>query len=400
MPNAEKSAAAGTNNPDPASTIYLDHAATTPLSSEVLEAMTPYLTQHFGNPNSLHQTGRAARRAVETARAEVAELLHAQNGLVVLTAGGTEADNLALQGVANARKTQGNHIITSAIEHHAILHACQKLERRGFEVSYLPVDSHGKVALDDLRQALRDETILVSVMTGNNEVGTIQPIAEIGEILADHPAYFHTDAVQAVGHLPVDVESLGIDLLSLSAHKFYGPKGSGALFVREGVDVEALLHGGGQEYGLRGGTENVAGIVGLGAAAKLARKRIKAEKETHLSALRDRLIAGVLERVEGAVLTGHPSDRLPGSASFCFAGVMGESLLLKLDMHGIRVSSGSACTSGHLDPSHVLLAMGLSKPLANGSIRMTLGQGSSGPDVERVLALLPAAVTQVREMAF
>jgi len=378
--------------------IYLDHAATTPVAREVLEAMLPFFGPQFGNPNSLHLVGRSARRAVDTARAQLAALLHAAPHEIVFTGGGTAADNLAVFGVTQARKTQGCHVITSRVEHHAVLHACRALERRGFELTTLPVDVRGRVNPNDVSSALRDDTVLVSIMLANNEVGTLQPIAEIGKRLRDHPASFHTDAVQAVGHLELDVEALGVDLLSLSAHKFYGPKGVGALFVREGVALEPLLYGGGQEQGLRGGTENVAGIVGLGEAARLAQE-VMEENETRVASLRQRLVEGVCDAVPGTTLTGHPTERLPGSASFCFDGLKGESLLLELDMYGVCASTGAACAAGRLDPSHVLLALGLSKAKANGSLRLTLGRGTTKAQVERVLALLPGAVEHVRRLA-
>lgn len=388
----------GKANPPLPGLIYLDHAATTPVAEEVLCAMAPSLSRDFGNPNSLHQAGRAARRAVEDARAQVARLLKARPHQIIFTPSGTAADNLALKGAAWARREHGNHLITTRIEHHAVLDACRWLERQGFEVTYLPVDGHGRVAPKAVEAALRPETVVVSVMAANNEVGTLQPIAQIGELLKNHPAWFHTDAVQVAGHLPLDVDAWAVDLLSMSAHKFYGPKGVGALYVRDEVELEPLMHGGGQERGTQSGTENVAGIVGMGAAAALAEQTL-AERQTHVTGLRDRLIQGVLKSVSAVRLTGHPTLRLPGLASFCFEGVPGESLLLTLDMHGVCVSTGSACTSGRLDPSHVLLAMGIPTALANGSVRMSLGRDTTSDQVDRVLELLPAAVAQVRALA-
>ncbi len=379
--------------------LYLDHAASTPLAPEVLEAMMPFLTEHYGNPTSLHQAGRASRRAIDTARAEVAELIGAEPFQIVFTGGGTAANNLAIKGVAESRKSHGRHIITSTIEHPAILNACRWLETQGFEVSYIDVDQYAQLDPEDIKNVLRDDTILVSLMLGNNEVGTLQPLADIGQILKDHPAYFHTDAVQAIGHLPIDVDELGVDLLSLTGHKFYGPKGVGALFVREGIELDPILHGGGQERNLRSGTENIAGIVGLGAAAKLGRETMS-ETQSRITTLRDRLISETLSQIEGSHLLGHPTERLPGSVSLAFEDLMGESLLLKLDMEGICVSTGSACSSGHMDPSHVLVAMGLSNELGNGSVRITLGRSTTDQDIDRVLDILPDAVDQVRKMAF
>jgi cysteine desulfurase len=378
--------------------LYLDHAATTPVDDFVITAMEPYWREQFGNPNSLHQVGRSARRAIEQARSDVAILLNTKPHQIIFTGGGTDADNMAIKGVAWAKRDQGRHIITTSIEHHAILHACQHLEKDGFEVTYLSVDEHAQINLEEFQNALRPDTILVSVMLGNNEVGTLQPIAEIGALLKDHNACFHTDAVQAVGHIPVDVSDLGVDLLSLSAHKFYGPKGVGALYVREDVEIEPLLHGGGQERGLRSSTENLAGIVGLGVAAKLAQEKMNTS-QPRITALRNHLIEGVL-KIESSNLTGHPIERLPGSASFAFDGAMGESLVLKLDMDGICASTGSACTSGHMDPSHVLLAMNLSRDMANGSLRLTLGKSTTDADIDRILEILPATVEQVRAMGF
>ncbi len=375
--------------------IYLDHAATTPVDPAVREAMLPYEREGFGNPNSLHRAGRVARRAVEQARARVADLIGAQPNEIVFTGGGTEADNLALFGGLGT----GAHLIVSQIEHHAVLHAARALERRGVAVSYVSVDRHGRVNPDEVAAALREDTALVSIMAANNEVGTLQPIRELGNWLAGHPARFHTDAVQAVGHVPVDVNDWDVDLLTLSAHKFHGPKGVGALYARTGVELAPLLHGGGQEAGLRSGTENVAGIVGCGEAARLACGRFPADRE-RITRLRDRLIRGALDSIDGVALTGHPSLRLPGSASFTFAGAPGESLLLKLDMSGICVSTGSACASGRLDPSHVLLAMGLSKAEANGSLRFTLGRTTTAGEIDAVLGVLPDAVAHVRRLGF
>lgn len=379
--------------------LYLDHAATTPLAPDVLEAMTPFLVEYYGNPNSLHQAGRATRRAIEDARQEVATLIGTEPHQIIFTGGGTAADNLAVKGVAQARQSHGKHIITSTIEHPAVLNACRWLETQGFEVTYLDVDSDARIDAQSVRDALKDDTILVTLILANNEVGTIQPLAEIGKLLTGHQAYFHTDAVQAIGHIPIDVDELGVDLLSLTGHKFYGPKGVGALYVRDGVELDPMLHGGGQERNLRSGTENIAGIVGLGAASKLGRETMN-EVQLRITQLRDRLISGVLDNIEGSHLIGHPTERLPGSVALAFDDLMGESLLLKLDMEGICVSTGSACSSGHMDPSHVLVAMGLSTDLANGSVRITLGRSTTDQDIDRVLDILPEAVAQVRKMAF
>lgn len=379
--------------------LYLDHAATTPLAPDVLEAMTPFLVEYYGNPNSLHQAGRATRRAIEDARQEVATLIGTEPHQIIFTGGGTAADNLAVKGVAQARQSHGKHIITSTIEHPAVLNACRWLETQGFEVTYLDVDSDARIDAQSVRDALKDDTILVTLMLANNEVGTIQPLAEIGKLLTGHQAYFHTDAVQAIGHIPIDVDELGVDLLSLTGHKFYGPKGVGALYVRDGVELDPMLHGGGQERNLRSGTENIAGIVGLGAASKLGRETMN-EVQLRITQLRDRLISGVLDNIEGSHLIGHPTERLPGSVALAFDDLMGESLLLKLDMEGICVSTGSACSSGHMDPSHVLVAMGLSTDLANGSVRITLGRSTTDQDIDRVLDILSEAVAQVRKMAF
>ncbi|MFQ5810927.1 MAG: cysteine desulfurase family protein, partial [Armatimonadota bacterium] len=348
----------------------------------------------------LHSLGQNARRAVEETREQVAEALGARPREVIFTGSGTESDNLAIKGVAHAlrERDKGNHIITSETEHHAVLHACQALEREGFDVTYLSVDEHGFVNVESLRLALREDTILVSIMHGNNEIGTIEPIAELAAIAKESGVVFHTDGVQTFGHQPTPVGDLNVDLLSLSAHKIYGPKGVGALYVRSGVRLQPLMSGGGQERKLRAGTENVAGIVGLGAA--VARMREHGEKEAErMRALRDKLIAGVLENIPRARLTGHPTKRLDNSASFCFDYVEGESMLLLLDAAGIAASSGSACTSGSLDPSHVLLAIGLPHEVAHGSLRLTLGKDNTEEEIDTVLETLPGIVTRLREMS-
>ena len=378
---------------------YLDHAATTPVHPQVREAMLPYLGDLFGNPSSIHVFGQEAATAVAEGRAALAELLGAEPTEIVFTSGGSEADNLALFGVLGSYGKKGNHLITSAVEHHAVLHTCEALQKRGLaRVTVLPVDRYGMVDPEQVGAAINDDTVLVSIMHANNEVGTIQPIAEIAAICKERGVLFHTDAVQTVGHVPINVRALGVDLLSLSAHKFYGPKGCGALFVRRGVRLTPLIYGGGHERGLRAGTENVPGIVGMGVAARLAMAEMPVEIP-RLEALRDRLRTGLAEAISEVTLTGHPTRRLPNNASLCIAYVEGESMLLNLDAQGIAASSGSACTSGSLEASHVLLAMGLSHELAHGSLRLSLGRDNGEDDVERVIAVLPGIVQRLREMS-
>jgi cysteine desulfurase len=379
--------------------IYLDYAATTPLDPRVLEAMMPYLTEKFGNPNSIHAFGREARKAVDEAREKIAALLNCRPSELVFTSGGTESDNLALRGVAAAYRQKGNHIVTTAIEHHAVLHTCRALQDEGFEVTYLPVDEHGLVAPEQVAEAVTDRTILVSIMHANNEIGTIEPLADIVRAVKEKrpDILVHTDAVQTVGHIPVDVEALGVDLLSFAAHKFYGPKGVGGLFVRRGVKLVPQLTGGGQERNRRSGTENVAGIVGMAKALEIAVAEMPTEIP-RLQTLRDELINGVLAQIPDSRLNGHPTQRLPHNANFSFFGVEGEALLLQLDLHGIAASSGSACTSGSLEPSHVLLALGLSHEWALGSLRLTLGRFTTRQHLERVLAVLPSIVEKLRAL--
>ena len=378
--------------------IYLDNAATTATKPEVLEAMLPYFTQVYGNPSSIHRAGRDARRAVEHAREQVAAALNADKGEIYFTAGGSESDNWALKGTAFAHREKGNHIITTQIEHHAVLHTCQWLERQGFEVTYLPVDADGLVDPADVERAITDRTILVSVMMANNEIGTIEPIAEIARIAHAHGVLMHTDAVQAVGAVEVDVRALGVDMLSLSAHKFYGPKGVGALYVRRGVKLDTYMHGGAQERGRRAGTEYLPGIVGLGKAIELATADI-AGHAARLTAMRDRLIDGILKEIPYARLNGHRIRRLPGNVNVSIEYIEGEALLLRLDLAGIEGSSGSACTSGSLDPSHVLLAIGLPHEIAHGSLRLTLGDYNTEADVDATLAALPEIVRTLRDMS-
>jgi cysteine desulfurase len=379
-------------------TIYLDHSATTFVKPEVLEAMIPYFTEHFGNPSSIYSIARHSKKAIETARVQTAKALGAGPDEIYFTSGGSESDNWAIKGVALANRKRGNHIITTQIEHHAVLHTCQFLEKEGFEVTYLPVDRYGLVNPVDLEKAITDKTILISVMYANNEIGTIEPVAELGAIARKHKVYFHTDAVQAIGNIPIDVKSQNIDLLSLSAHKFYGPKGAGALYIRKGVRIENLIHGGGQERKRRAGTENSAGIVGLGKAIELATADIPGHN-AKIKAMRDRLIKVVLEKIPNARLNGHPEKRLPGNFNVSFEFIEGESMLLWLDDAGVCASTGSACTSGSLEPSHVLLATGLPVELSHGSLRLTLGDANGEEDVDFVLDVLPNVVQKLRDMS-
>ncbi|HET9224730.1 MAG TPA: cysteine desulfurase NifS [Roseiflexaceae bacterium] len=380
--------------------IYLDHAATTPVDEQVIAAMLPYFGERFGNPSSIHRYGRAALEALDEARATVAAVLGASRKEIVFTGGGSEADNLAVKGVALAQREAGKgaHIITSAIEHHAVLHAVEQLEAFGFTATVLPVDRDGLVAPDDLRAAIRPDTVLVSIMYANNEIGTIQPLAELGAICRARGVPFHTDAVQAAGSLALDVNELNVDLLSLAAHKFYGPKGVGALYVRRGTPLLPLIHGGGQERRRRAGTENVAEIVGIATALRLAEER-RPDYVAHCSALRERLLEGIRTRIPDAYLNGHPAQRLPNNANVAFDGVEGESVLLLLDQHGIAASSGSACTSGALEASHVLLALGLPHDRAIGTVRFTIGQSTTEEQIDYVVDVLPALIEQLRSVS-
>ena len=378
--------------------LYADHAATTALSPRSLEAMTPYFRDAYGNPSSLYTFGQQAKSDLDAARAEVARCLNAKPEEIFFTSGGTESDNWALKAVAELRGGKGRHIITSAIEHHAILHTLEHLEKAlGFSVTYLPVDSLGRVDPQAVKAAIRPDTILITVMAANNEIGTIEPIAEIGAIAREAGVLFHTDAVQAVGHIPVDVSAWNCDMLSLSGHKFHGPRGVGALYVRRGLRLPPLIHGGGQEKGRRSGTENVAGAVGLAAALREAVDGLEA-RSVLLAARRDRLIEG-LTRLPCSRLTGDPVHRLPGTASFVFEGVEGEALLLHLDAKGICASSGSACSSASLDPSHVLLAIGLPHEVAHGSLRLSLGEENTDEDVDYLLQAVPEVVEYLRNMS-
>ncbi len=379
--------------------VYLDNAATTAVDPEVLSAMLPYFSELYGNPSSIHSFGRETRKALDQARATVAaELGGVDPAEIIFTGSGSESDNLAIKGVALAYRNKGDHIITSAIEHHAVYDACKFLETQGFKVTYIPVNSEGLVDPRDVEQALTDKTILVTIMHANNEVGTIQPIAEIAKILKERKILFHTDAVQSVGAIPVNVKELGVDMLSLTAHKFYGPKGVGALYVRKGIRLTQVIHGGGQERNRRAGTENIAGIIGLAKALQLANARIP-ETAKRLTELRDYLIDNILERFEYVRLNGHRTQRLPGNVNFSFEFIEGESLLLNLDLKGIAASSGSACTSGSLEPSHVLLGMGICHEIAHGSLRLTLGKSTTKAEIDYVLEVLPEIVNKLRSMS-
>ena len=382
-------------------TIYLDHAATTAVDPRVVEAMLPYWTQHYGNASSIYGLGRDAQHAMDQARQKVARILNCAPKEIVFTSCGTESDNLALRGVAFERRNRArkNHIVTSPIEHHAIGHTVEQLEKHfGFEVTYVPVDQHGLVDPADVERAIRPDTAIVSIMFANNEVGTIQPIAQIGEITRAHKVPFHTDAVQAGGALTLDVKAQNVDLLSLSAHKFYGPKGVGLLYARRGVPFLPVQTGGGHERSRRAGTENVPYIVGLATALELATQELE-ESNARIAQMRDRLIAGVLERIPDSQLSGHPTHRLPNNASFLFKYIEGESILLNLDMMGVAASSGSACTSGSLEPSHVLRAMGFSHEIAHGSLRLSLGKENRLEEIEYVLDILPGIVEKLRQMS-
>lgn len=378
--------------------IYMDNAATTPIKREILEVMMPYFTDKYGNPSSIYSIGGQSRNAVERAREKVSKVFNAKPQEIFFTSCGSESDNWAIKGIAYANRKRGNHIITSKIEHHAVLHTCQYLEKQGFRVTYLDVDEYGFINLDQLKESIRDDTILISIMFANNEIGTIQPIAEIGKIAKEKGIYFHTDAVQAIGNVKIDVNELNIDLLSLSAHKFYGPKGIGALYIRQGVKIDPLISGGAQERNRRAGTENVPYIVGLGKAIELAYENIDEHNEK-LTKLRKRLIKGIFDNIDYVRLNGDEEKRLPGNANFCFRFIEGESILLSLDMEGIAGSSGSACTSGSLDPSHVLLAIGLPHEIAHGSLRLTLGDFNTEEDVDYVVEKLTEIVARLRAMS-
>jgi cysteine desulfurase len=378
--------------------IYMDYAATTPTDQRVVEAMLPYFGEIYGNPSSLHGFGQEARAAMEGARAKIAAFLGAKPAEIVFTSGGTESDNFAIKGVAWANRKKGDHVITSAIEHHAVLETCRFLEKEGFRVTYLPVDGDGLVDPADVVKAITDRTILISIMHANNEIGTIQPIAEIGRIAKEKGICFHTDAVQTFGHLPFTVDELNIDLLSASAHKLYGPKGMGLLYIRKGTRITPLVHGGDQESGRRASTQNVPGIVGFGKAVELAAATLH-EEVVRLTSLRDRFIQGIFERLDGIRLNGHPARRLPNNINLSVESIEGEGMILSLDMMGIACSTGSACSSSSLEPSHCLLAIGLPHELSHGSLRFSLGMYTKEGDIDAVLEALPQVVGRLRAMS-
>ena len=379
-------------------TVYMDYAATTYTKPEVLEEMIPYFTEFYGNPSSIYSISRETKKAIDKARNRVAKAINADPTEIYFTGGGSEADNWVIKGIALANQNKGNHIITTKIEHHAVLHTCEYLEKQGFEVTYLDVDEEGSIRLEDLKNAIKPNTILVTIMTANNEIGTIQPIKEIGDICKERKIFFHTDAVQAIGHMDMDVKEMDIDALSLSGHKIYGPKGVGVLYLRKGIRIHNLVHGGAQERNRRAGTENVAGIVGLGKAIELAMENLKEERE-RLTYLRDKLIKGLLE-IPYSKLNGPEGDRrLPGNVNISFEFIEGESVLLMLDAKGICASSGSACTSGSLDPSHVLLAIGLPHEVAHGSLRLSMGAKTTEEEVDYVIETVPAIVQRLRDMS-
>jgi cysteine desulfurase len=378
--------------------IYLDYAATTPVHPDVLKAMLPFFTDAFGNPSSLYYYGQEAKAAVEDARNNVAVLVNAYGEEIVFTSGGGEANNFAIKGVAFAHAPSRNHIITSSIEHHAVLETCKFLEKIGFSVTYLPVDKYGLVDPDDVKRAINRKTALISIMYANNEIGTIEPIAEIGRIAREAGIYFHTDAVQAIRHIPLSVSELSVDLLSMSAHKLYVPKGVGALYIRKGVKLVPFMHGGAQEKGRRASTENVPGIVGFGKAVELARQEMSQEAE-RLTHLRDKFIKGILDRIEHCWINGHTLKRLPNNINVSIDFVEGESMLMNLDLEGICASTGSACSSPSLEPSHVLLALGLSYQQAHGSLRFSLGKWTTDDEIEQVLNVLPGIVNKLRAMS-
>lgn len=378
--------------------IYLDNAATTRVAPEVLTAMTPYFSEYYGNPSSIYSFAGKSRDAVEEARAAIAGIIGARPEEIYFTGGGSESDNWALKATAEAYAKKGKHIITSAIEHHAILHTCEYLEKQGYDITYVGVDENGVIRLDELEQAIRPDTILISVMAANNEIGTIQPLQKIGEIARRHGVFFHTDAVQAFAHIPLNVDEMNIDMLSASGHKIFGPKGIGILYIRKGVKSGSFIHGGAQERRRRAGTHNVTGIVGMGKAAELAAEKIK-ERIAYESELRDHLISRVLEEIPYSRLNGDRTNRLPNNANFCFRFIEGESMLIKLDQKGICASSGSACTSGSLDPSHVLLAIGLPHEIAHGSLRLTVSHETTMEEIDYTVDELKKIIEQLRSMS-
>ncbi|MCG8539984.1 MAG: cysteine desulfurase NifS [Clostridia bacterium] len=378
--------------------IYLDYSATTPIKKEVLDEMMPYFSELYGNPSSIYSFGREAKKALDFARDRIAKAIGATSKEIFFTGGGSEADNWAIKGIAYANRQKGNHIITTKTEHHAVLHVCQYLEKNGFEVTYLDVDEYGIIDLNQLREAITDKTILITIMFVNNEIGTIQPIKEIGKVAKERGIYFHTDAVQALGNVSIDVKELGVDLMNFSSHKIYGPKGVGAIYIKKGVKLHPLIHGGAQERKRRAGTENVSAIVGFGKAVELAVENLDGHI-AHLNKLRDKLIKGIQENIDYVKLNGHPTERHPGNVHVCFEFIEGESLLLSLDMVGIAGSSGSACTSGSLDPSHVLMAIGLTHEIAHGSLRLTVGDFTTEEDIDYVIENLKVIVDRLRQMS-
>lgn len=379
-------------------TYYFDNAATTKISKEVINSMQPYLNEIYGNASSIYSIGRETKKAIEVAREKVAKAINADSNEIYFTGSGTEADNWAIKGIAFANQHKGKHIITTNIEHHAVLHTCEYLEKFGFETTYVPVKKNGIVDVNDIKGATREDTILISVMFANNEIGTIQPIKEIGELAKEKNIYFHTDAVQTIGNIPVDVKELNVDLLSLSAHKFHGPKGVGVLYIKDGVNIDNLLHGGGQEKRRRASTENTAGIVGLGTAIEITTKNID-EKVKYLIKLREKTINGLIENIPEIIVNGDREKRLPGNVNVCFKYIEGESILLHLDQYGICASSGSACTSGSLEPSHVLLAIGLPHEIAHGSLRLSFSEENTEEEVDYLLEKLPPIIKNLRNMS-
>ena len=378
--------------------IYFDHAATTAVKKEVLQEMLPYFTEKYGNASTVYRIGQVSKAALDDARARVAKVFNCKPNEIFFTGCGSESDNWAIKGAARANKAKGNHIITTAIEHHAVLHTCKTLEKEGFEVTYLPVDKYGLVSADDVKNAIKDNTILISIMYANNEIGTIEPIAEIAEIAKEKGILMHTDAVQAAGAVPIDLSKLKVDLMSLSAHKFNGPKGVGALYIRSGVRIANIIDGGAQERGKRAGTENLPGIIGLAKALELASASME-EKDKKITALRDYIIKNIEEKIPYCRLNGHRTQRLPGNVNFSFEFIEGESLLLWLDINGIAASSGSACTSGSLDPSHVLLAIGLKHETAHGSLRVSLGEENTYEEADYFIEKLVGIVDKLRKMS-
>jgi cysteine desulfurase len=378
--------------------IYLDYAATTPTHPDVVKAMLPYFTEKFGNPSAIYACAQETKAAIEDARSKVARLLGARDEEIVFTSGGTEANNFAIKGTAYANKRKGNHIITNVIEHHAVLETCHFLEKMGYQLTILPVDSYGMVSPDDVRNAITPKTILITIMMANNEIGTIQPIAEISKIAREAGVYLHTDAVQTACHLPINVDELGVDMLSMSAHKFYGPKGVGALYIRKGTRLVSFMHGGGQERNRRASTENVPGIVGMGKAVELAMDEMDTEA-TRITRLRDKLIKGLFDRIDPLRLNGHPQKRLPNNVNISIAFVEGEAICLNLDVKGICASTGSACSSGSLEPSHVMLALKLPPEEMRSSIRFSLGKWTTDEEIEYVLDVLPRIVNKLRAMS-